>query len=123
MAMPNMTGKDLARELMTIRPGMPVILCTGFSEQIDEHKAKAMGISAYVMKPIVMREIANTVREVLDQRDWRLIIEYWELTIDYWQTLNQIERDNPYGNDQGPYTGKINGRYEPFCFSGESEYF
>ena len=64
--MPNMTGKDLAKELMSIRPDIPIILCTGFSEQIDEKKAKAMGISAFVMKPIVMRDIANTIREVLD---------------------------------------------------------
>lgn len=41
-------------------------LVTGFSEQIDEYMAKAMGISAYVMKPIVRREIANTIRAVLD---------------------------------------------------------
>ena len=67
MTMPNMTGKDLAKELMSIRPDIPIILCTGFSEQIDEHMAKAMGISAYVMKPIVRREIANTIREVLDE--------------------------------------------------------
>ena len=68
MTMPNMTGKELAKEIMSIRPDIPIIICTGFSEQIDENKAKAMGISAYVMKPIVMREIANTIREVLDQK-------------------------------------------------------
>ena len=67
MTMPNMTGKDLAKKLMSIRSDIPIILCTGFSEQIDEHMAKAMGISAYVMKPIVRREIANTIREVLDE--------------------------------------------------------
>lgn len=66
MTMPNMTGKELAKELMTIRSDIPIILCTGFSEQIDENKAKEMGINAFVMKPIVMKEIANTIREVLD---------------------------------------------------------
>jgi len=65
--MPNMPGKDLAKELMSIRLDIPIILCTGFSEQIDERRAKEMGISAFVMKPIVMREMANTIREVLDQ--------------------------------------------------------
>ncbi len=65
MTMPNMTGKDLAKELMTIRPDIPIILCTGFSEQIDERRAEEMGISAFVMKPVVMRQIANTIREVL----------------------------------------------------------
>ena len=66
MTMPNMTGKDLAKELMSIRSDIPIILCTGFSEKIDERRAKEMGISAFVMKPIVMRDMANTIREVLD---------------------------------------------------------
>ena len=66
--MSNMTGKDLARELMTIRPDIPIILCTGFSEKIDERRAEEMGISAFVMKPIVMRQIANRIREVLDKK-------------------------------------------------------
>ena len=64
--MPNMTGKDLAKELMVIRPDIPIVLCTGFSEKIDAKRAEEMGISAFVMKPIVMRQIANTIREVLD---------------------------------------------------------
>ena len=68
MTMPNMTGDILAKELLKIRPDIPIILCTGFSEQIDEKKAKEMGISAFVMKPIVMSEIANTIREVLDEK-------------------------------------------------------
>ena len=66
MTMPNMTGDRLARELIKIRPDIPIIICTGFSERITEEKAKGMGIKAFVMKPIVIRDIANTVREVLD---------------------------------------------------------
>jgi PAS domain S-box-containing protein len=69
MTMPNMTGKDLAKELMSIRPDVPIILCTGFSEKIDERRAEEMGIRAYVMKPIAMRQIANTIREVLDNKE------------------------------------------------------
>jgi len=68
MTMPNMTGKDLAKKLMSIRADIPIILCTGFSEQIDENKAKELGISAYAMKPIAMREMANTIREVFDKK-------------------------------------------------------
>ncbi len=63
-----MTGKELAMELMAIRPDIPVILCTGFSEQIGERRAKEIGIRAFVMKPIVMSQIANTIREVLDRK-------------------------------------------------------
>ena len=65
--MPNMTGKDLAKEVMAIRPDIPVILCTGFSELIDGKRAKEMGIRAFVMKPIVMEQIAKTIRDVLDR--------------------------------------------------------
>jgi len=53
---------------MSIRSDIPIILCTGFSEQIDKYKAKALGIKGYIMKPIVMRKIAQTIREVLDRK-------------------------------------------------------
>jgi CheY-like chemotaxis protein len=64
--MPEMTGTDLAKAVMNIRDDIPVILSTGFSEQINEKKAKALGIRAFVMKPIVMSEMAETIRKVLD---------------------------------------------------------
>lgn len=68
MTMPNMSGRDLSKEILAIRMDMPIILCTGFSDQMDEIRAEKMGISAFVMKPIVMREIAKTIRQVLDTR-------------------------------------------------------
>ena len=67
MTMPNMTGVDLAKEVMRIRPGIPVILCTGFSEAITEDKAKAAGIRQLVMKPVIRQEIATAIRKALDQ--------------------------------------------------------
>ncbi len=66
MTMPNMRGDQLARRLLAIRPDLPVIICTGFSEQINEQKAKAMGIGGFVMKPVVKSEIAMAIRKVLD---------------------------------------------------------
>jgi len=66
MTMPKMTGEVLARELMKVKPNIPVILCTGFSARIDEKKAMAMGIRAFVSKPILKRDIAETIRKVLD---------------------------------------------------------
>jgi response regulator RpfG family c-di-GMP phosphodiesterase len=54
--------------MMTIRSDIPIILCTGFSEQIGEKRAKDMGIRGFVMKPIVMRVMANKIREVLDRK-------------------------------------------------------
>jgi signal transduction histidine kinase/ActR/RegA family two-component response regulator len=66
MTMPKMTGDQLARKMMDIKPDIPVILCTGFNETISEEKALAMGIEKFVMKPIVKDELANTIRTVLD---------------------------------------------------------
>jgi CheY-like chemotaxis protein len=66
MTMPKMTGDQLARRIMDIKPDIPVILCTGFNETITEEKALAMGIDKFVMKPIVKDELANTIRSVLD---------------------------------------------------------
>jgi PAS domain S-box-containing protein len=68
MTMPNMTGDKLARELIEIRSDIPVVLCTGYSQQINEAKAKEMGIKAFVLKPMVMNELAKTIRKVLDQK-------------------------------------------------------
>ena len=65
--MPNMTGVELIKELRQIRPDIPIVLCTGYSEMIDKEKAKEMGIS-FVLKPIVMSEITYTVREILDKK-------------------------------------------------------
>jgi len=67
MTMPKMTGAKLAARLLKIRPDIPIILCTGFSELIDEKKVKAMGIQEYIMKPIVKDNIARTIRKVLDE--------------------------------------------------------
>ncbi len=68
MTMPKMTGKALAQELMAIRPDIPIILCTGFSELISEKEAESLGIRALVMKPIHRSRIAETVRRVLDRQ-------------------------------------------------------
>lgn len=64
--MPNMTGMELAKALFKLRSDIPVILCTGYSEHINEDKAKRSGIRAFVVKPVVLSEIASTIRKVLD---------------------------------------------------------
>ncbi|MEJ2154099.1 MAG: ATP-binding protein [Desulfobacteraceae bacterium] len=66
MTMPNLTGAELARQLIILRADIPIILCTGFSENIDAAKAKQIGIRQYLMKPVVMKELAHAVRKVLD---------------------------------------------------------
>ena len=66
MAMPNMTGDELAMELIALRSDIPVILCTGFSKNISAEKAAKIGIKAFAYKPVVKAELAKTVRKVLD---------------------------------------------------------
>ena len=66
MTMPNMTGDKLASKLMNIRRDIPIILSTGFSEMMDEEKAKALGIREFILKPVVISQMANSIRKVLD---------------------------------------------------------
>ncbi len=66
--MPGLRGSDLAGEIMAVRDDIPVILCTGFSDQIDEASAFEMGIRAFVSKPVVMHEMAARIREALEQK-------------------------------------------------------
>ena len=65
MTMPGMTGIDLSREILKIRPDIPIVLCTGFSELITEEKAKAIGIREFVMKPLGLKSIAELIRKAL----------------------------------------------------------
>ncbi len=64
--MPRLTGEKLAGKILRLRPDMPIILCTGYSEQMNEETAKAKGIRAFVMKPFSLLEIAGTIRRVLE---------------------------------------------------------
>ena len=66
--MPHMAGVDLAKELMRIRPEIPIILCTGFSEVISAEEAKTLGIREFLMKPFATRVLAETIRRALDSK-------------------------------------------------------
>ncbi len=66
MTMPNMTGDVLAKEMMRIRPEIPVILCTGYSNKISDDTAAAAGIKSLIYKPIIKTDLARTIRSVLD---------------------------------------------------------
>jgi PAS domain S-box-containing protein len=63
--MPHISGLDLAVEIAQIRPHIPVILCTGFSETTDGKKAKALGVREFIMKPFSARDLAEAVRRAL----------------------------------------------------------
>ena len=64
--MPGMTGTEFAGEILKLRPGMPIIVCTGYSETISPERAKAMGIRELAMKPFTVQELARLVRQVLE---------------------------------------------------------
>lgn len=64
--MPNMTGVELVKNIKRIRPRIPVLLCTGFSEGITEEKVKAIGIAGFLMKPITRENVARVIRQVLE---------------------------------------------------------
>jgi PAS domain S-box-containing protein len=66
MAMPNMTGEQLIRKILSRNPDQPVILCTGYSENIDDRKAKIIGMKGLLMKPVSLKELAVMVRKALD---------------------------------------------------------
>jgi PAS domain S-box-containing protein len=67
MTMPNMTGDILTRELLKIRPDIPVILCTGFSEKISQMKTDQLGARKLLMKPLIIGDLAEAIRQVLDE--------------------------------------------------------
>ncbi|HEC13197.1 MAG TPA: PAS domain S-box protein, partial [Acidiferrobacteraceae bacterium] len=63
--MPCLTGVELAQKVLALRPELPMILCTGYSEQVDEAKAMALGIRGYLTKPMQIKTLFNMVVELL----------------------------------------------------------
>lgn len=59
----------LAREVIKIRADLPIILCTGFSDHVDDRQARAVGIKSILLKPVVATEIAEAVRKALNEKD------------------------------------------------------
>lgn len=64
--MPNMTGAEFAENILTIKPDLPIILCTGYSSKVDKVKAKQIGVKEFAAKPLKRKDIANLIRKVLD---------------------------------------------------------
>ncbi len=65
--MPHLSGSDLAKKILQIRPDMPIILCTGYSAMISEDQAQEIGIKQFVMKPVSPPNLAMTIRDILDK--------------------------------------------------------
>lgn len=69
MTMPRMTGQELAKNIFKLKPDQKIIMCTGYSELINEEQAFSMGISGYFEKPVSINELAKTMRQILDRFD------------------------------------------------------
>jgi PAS domain S-box-containing protein len=65
--MPKLDGLLLAEEMLALRPGLPIIMLTGYGEELDEARAKAIGVREFLLKPVLGRELADVVRQILDQ--------------------------------------------------------
>jgi PAS domain S-box-containing protein len=68
MTMPHIRGDELAIRLLALRPELPIILCTGFSEKISEEQALEMGIRAFLSKPFSMQDLGLALQKALDGR-------------------------------------------------------
>jgi PAS domain S-box-containing protein len=68
MVMPGMTGDALSVRILRLRPEQPIILCTGYSDNITEEKAKTLGIRAFALKPLIIEELAQLIRKVIDEK-------------------------------------------------------
>jgi len=64
--MPHLRGDQLAREMIRIRPDIPIILCTGYADQFNEKKAKSLGAEGFILKPILIKDLAEKIRRTLD---------------------------------------------------------
>ncbi len=68
MTMPRMTGDRLALEIQSVRPDVPILICTGYSDKIDKKRSRELGLSGFLLKPIFRNDLAVAVRNALDSR-------------------------------------------------------
>jgi len=68
VTMPNMPGDEMVRQMLLIRPEIPIILCTGYSERISQEMAKSLGVRAFLMKPLTLQGLTEVVQKVLKKR-------------------------------------------------------
>jgi CheY-like chemotaxis protein len=66
-SMPRLSGTDLSMAIREIRPDIPVILTSGFHEKINEKSMEEMGLTAMMMKPIGLNDLARLMRKILEK--------------------------------------------------------
>jgi len=67
MTMPDMTGDQLSKEILSLKPKTPIVICTGFSERINKEQVETIGVKGFLMKPVIKSDMAQMVRKVLDE--------------------------------------------------------
>jgi CheY-like chemotaxis protein len=67
MTMPEMSGDQLSLEILKIRPDIPIVLCTGYSQHISESSARALGVRSFLKKPVQIKQLAESIRAALDK--------------------------------------------------------
>jgi two-component system cell cycle sensor histidine kinase/response regulator CckA len=67
MTMPGLTGDKLAQKLLAIKPDLPIIICTGYSERINEKNYEKLGVKGLLKKPVLKNDLAEMVRKTLDE--------------------------------------------------------
>jgi CheY-like chemotaxis protein len=65
LTMPAMTGESLARKVRAIRQDLPVIICTGYGEQMAQQKLDRLGGAQLLLKPVELRDLASGLRRVV----------------------------------------------------------
>jgi CheY-like chemotaxis protein len=66
--MPGMTGLELSQKIREMRPDIPVILCTGYRDVLEERDAASIGIREILVKPTGTRELRSAIRRALTQQ-------------------------------------------------------
>jgi DNA-binding NtrC family response regulator len=64
--MPNLSGIELSKKILAIRPETPIIMCTGYSEAVDDAKAQQVGISMFMMKPVERSLLSHAIKKTLN---------------------------------------------------------
>lgn len=67
VTMPNMSGIALAKDCRLLRPDLPIILCSGSEHTLSAEAKQVQGMTKYVLKPLLLQDMARTIRQVLDQ--------------------------------------------------------
>ena len=65
LTMPRLTGLELAKNVLSIRPDLPIIICTGFSESISTEKARDLGIKEVILKPLIPQNFTEIIGKIL----------------------------------------------------------